>query len=346
MPIIKVSQGHLTWPFLRQTPGSSGKWGNYAFVFNQDIKECDAWVVIGDILDYKETTMCPSNRTLLINEEPPTMRGYPEKYLSQFAIVATCGGSNFRHPGVKEVFPLQAWYIGVKQGELHVPHKNDAIRFTYDDLKVLEPPPKSKLLSVIYSDKKFTGGHIERHKFVHELKKHFGDSLDIFGRGFQFVSDKWDAIADYQYHLAIENSCFPHYWTEKLADAFLGWSFPIYYGCPNITEYFDPNSFATVDIASPKQSIQTIEQLIEEGRWNKSLPYLAEARRKVLDEYNLFPMIIKLLDLPKTSEKRVRVEVKSLSATLGVTRTMLRRSRAKLQFGLGITRLFSFLRKI
>jgi hypothetical protein len=346
MSIIKISYHHPTWPLLRQTPGCSGKWGNYTFLINQEVGECDAWVVIGDLLNHREHAKCPTNRTLLINEEPPTMRGFPEKYLSQFATIATCGGSNFSHAGVKEVFPLQAWYIGINQRELHAPNKKNAVRLTYDDFKTLEPPQKKKLLSVIYSDKRLTDGHIKRHKFVQALKDHFGDSLEIFGRGFQFVADKWDAIANYEYHIVIENSYFPHYWTEKLADAFLGWSYPIYYGCPNIADYFDPNSFAAIDIASPQEAIQKIEGVIHLETRNSRLTEIAESRRRILDEYNLFPMIIKLLDLPAKSEAKEEVKLKSLAVTVGRARMILLKTRAKLQFGLGITRLLPFLRKI
>lgn len=106
----------------------------------------------------------------------------------------------------------------------YAPSEKDAVTLNYDDLKGLKTPTKTKLLSVIISDKSFTEGHLKRHDFLQAIKKHFGDQLDIFGRGFNYVNDKWDAIADYKYHVAIENSQYPHYWTEKLADAFLGWS--------------------------------------------------------------------------------------------------------------------------
>jgi hypothetical protein len=346
MRIIKISQKHPTWPFIRQTPDSSGVWGGYRFVFDDHLDEADAWVVIGDLPHYKGVTTCPPQKILLINEEPPTMREFPKKYILQFPVVATCSGYNFDHPGIKEIFPLQPWYIGVNQKSLHAPDEANAIRFTYDDLKALEPPRKTKLLSVVYSDKTFTAGHIKRHEFVHALKANFGDSLDIFGRGFNFVEDKWEAIADYEYHIAIENSSFPHYWTEKLADAFLGWSYPIYYGCPNITDYFDQNSFASIDLESPRKAILIIEQILKERPWRKSLPFLAESRRRVLDEYNLFPMIIKLLNLAGKEEAKEKVELKSLAAAVGRTCTMLRTVRGKLQFGLGISRFFPFLRRI
>jgi hypothetical protein len=343
---IKISQQHPTWPFIRQTPNSSGVWGDYRFVFDDDLKECDAWVIIGDILHHREVTKCPPHRILLINEEPPTMRNLPVKYLSQFPFVATCGGFNFNYPGIKEIFPLQPWYIGVNQRALHAPADINAVRFTYDDLKALQPPKKTKLLSVIISDKAFTEGHVRRLDFVRALKTHFSDRLDIFGRGFNYVADKWDAIADYKYHIAIENSVFPHYWTEKLADAFLGWSYPIYYGCPNIDEYFDFGSLTTIDISSPGKAVETIEEIIRLKKWKNSIADLAEARRRVLDEYNMFPMIIRLLGLTGRSEEKKAVTIKSLSSTVGRTRTLLRNIGLKFKFGLGITRLFPFLRRI
>ena len=346
MSIIKVSYSHPTWPTLRQTPGSAGIWGNHKFIFNQDIDECDAWVVINDLRKQRESTKCPPSRTLFVNEEPPTMKDYPDNFLSQFAVVATCGGYHWKHHAVREIFPLQAWYIGIDQRELHVPITKNSVRFTYDDFKTLLPPIKKKLLSIIYSDKLFTEGHIRRHEFVVALKAHFGDEFDIFGRGFRYVSDKWDAIADYKYHIVIENSSLPHYWTEKLADAFLGWSLPIYYGCPNINDYFSPDSFVSIDIESPRLSILKIEQIMKENLWKKNLPHIAEARRRILDEYNLFPMLIKLLDLPEKSEARETVSLKSRTVSVGQVRTMLQRTRTRLQFGLGITRIFPFLRKI
>ena len=137
MPVIKISYCHPTWPTLRQTPGSLGKWGNYIFILNQDIGECDAWVVINDLLNHKESTKCPPNRTLFANEEPPTMKDSPEKFLSQFAIVATCGGYHWKHHDIREVFPLLTWYVGIDQQELHVPTKKNSVRFTYDDFKKL-----------------------------------------------------------------------------------------------------------------------------------------------------------------------------------------------------------------
>jgi hypothetical protein len=344
VPVIKISQQHLTWPFLRQTPEGSGIWAGYKFVFDKDVEECDAWVVIGDLRHNQEQTYCPPHRVLLVNEEPPTMRSYPDAFLAQFATIATCGGHNFDHPGVVETFPLQPWYLGVNLQSLHVPSKESAVRFNYDNLKALKSPKKTKLLSVMCTDKSFTAGHKKRVEFVRLLKAHFGDQIEVFGRGFQFISDKWEAIRDYEYHIAIENSCFPHYWTEKLADAFLGWAYPIYYGCPNIADYFDVNSLTTIDIESPEEAICKIEEVI--NRRPRRMDAIGEARRRILDEYNMFPMFIRLLNLPPEPERRELVTLRSMAQIVGYTRTFLKKACTKVQFGLGITQIFPWLRRI
>ena len=52
------------------------------------------------------------------------------------------------------------------------------------------------------------------------------------------------------------------YWTEKLGDAFLGFALPIYYGCPNIFDYFSADSLRIIDADNFDQSIAVLEELI------------------------------------------------------------------------------------
>jgi len=40
------------------------------------------------------------------------------------------------------------------------------------------------------------------------------------------MNDKAAALDPYQYHIAIENHVFTHHMTEKLPDAFLGYTLP------------------------------------------------------------------------------------------------------------------------
>jgi hypothetical protein len=52
---------------------------------------------------------------------------------------------------------------------------------------------------------------------------------------------------NYQYHIAIENSSYDNYFTEKLMDCFITKTIPIYLGCPNIDKFFNINGIICVD---------------------------------------------------------------------------------------------------
>ena len=53
---------------------------------------------------------------------------------------------------------------------------------------------------------------------------HAFPEADWYGRGMCAIDEKANALFPYQYHLCIENHLAKHHWTEKLADAFLGWT--------------------------------------------------------------------------------------------------------------------------
>lgn len=47
------------------------------------------------------------------------------------------------------------------------------------------------------------------------------------------------------FHICIENTLHENYFTEKIMDAFLFRTVPIYYGCPNIGKFFDKEGIIT-----------------------------------------------------------------------------------------------------
>ena len=52
-------------------------------------------------------------------------------------------------------------------------------------------------------------------------------------------SAKRDALAGVMFHVAIENVSQERYFTEKILDCFLTRVVPVYWGCPNLGDYFD-----------------------------------------------------------------------------------------------------------
>ena len=85
------------------------------------------------------------------------------------------------------------------------------------------------------------------------------------------IEQKADALDPYRYHLAVENYIGPHYWTEKLADAFLGYTLPFYCGAPNAADYFPEESFIPIDINNFDGALETIRRAIADKEYEKTV---------------------------------------------------------------------------
>ena len=108
------------------------------------------------------------------------------------------------------------------------------------DRKVHE---KTKLVSMIASNKRMCEGHVRRLQFVDK----FRDKLDFYGRGFNEISCKEDGLRDYMFSVGIENAVYDTYFTEKLTDCFACGTIPIFYGCKGVTEYFNEDGIIFLD---------------------------------------------------------------------------------------------------
>jgi FkbM family methyltransferase len=167
------------------------------------------------------------------------------------------------------------------------------VPMTFEDFEGHEPL-KTKLVSVVSSDKAFTAEHRARLAFVAKLKDALGDQVDVFGRGIVGFADKRDVLDSYRYHIALENCAIADYWTEKLADPYLTLTYPIYHGCPNITDYFPDEALRTINIYEPDDAIETIREVIGSNLAERNRQHLVEARRRVMHEYNVFGLLAKV----------------------------------------------------
>ena len=97
---------------------------------------------------------------------------------------------------------------------------------------------KSKLISIIVSDKIQTFGHKLRHSTIDVLKKNKYD-ISIFGKGYNPIEYKLEALKDFAFSIVIENSKMDYYFSEKIIDLFITGTIPIYWGCPSIGDFFN-----------------------------------------------------------------------------------------------------------
>jgi hypothetical protein len=94
--------------------------------------------------------------------------------------------------------------------------------------------PKTELVSIIASVKRSATGHQLRH----EVTRYY-PLVHAYGNAYQPVPFKSEALAQYRYSVAIENSQVDTMFTEKIIDCFLTGTIPIYWGTRKIAEHFN-----------------------------------------------------------------------------------------------------------
>ena len=256
-------------------------WGDCLFCTDAAMTDYD-WVLVydefprtpvGTIKNETEPLLCPPDQTILITVEPPSIKIYSRAYTSQFGTVLTTHSiRDLPHPGHTLGRGCLEWlYIKPMQEIL------DQKEF-----------PKTKMLSTICSAKQHTH---TMHKKRYDLTRYLADrlpELDWFGHGIREIENKTVAMDDYKYHLCVENHLEPHHWTEKLSDAFVAMTLPFYAGDPLATECFPQESFIPIPLDNPQKALEIIRKAMEDGEYEKRLPAIREARRLVLEKYNMF----------------------------------------------------------
>jgi hypothetical protein len=98
-----------------------------------------------------------------------------------------------------------------------------------------------------------TPDHVVRYNIYNNLADRYGTHELILNDNFEYVcymsppkiENKIELLADSKFSICVENGQFNNYFTEKIIDAFLTKNIPLYRGCPNITDYFNPDGILT-----------------------------------------------------------------------------------------------------
>lgn len=281
------SEKEVTW--LRQFPGNQPRWGNCEFIFDPSASDYDWLVVYNDLPKSgpEESLACSSRHTLLVTTEPSSIKSYGRAFTAQFGFVLT-SQPEWALPHPQRIFsqPALQWFYG----------RNEQGCISYDRMVAAPPSGKTLDISTVCSNKRQRHTlHNQRYEFVQQLKKHLPE-LEVFGHGVRPMADKAEALDAYRYHVAIENFNGIHHWTEKLADPFLAATLPFYSGCPNAGDYFPKESFIPIDIRDPEGAAAIIRQAIRDNEYEKRLPCILEARRLVLENYNLFAVLAREIE--------------------------------------------------
>lgn len=100
--------------------------------------------------------------------------------------------------------------------------------------------------SFLTSSKTQTTGHSLRHTILQHLPNMIRNVMPIVKhRSPPRLPDKSVMLKPFQFSIIVENVQDTNWFTEKLIDCLVCRTIPIYWGCPNINEYFNMDSIFT-----------------------------------------------------------------------------------------------------
>jgi hypothetical protein len=185
----------------------------------------------------------------------------------------------------------------------------NAVKYTYgttwispDDFGYVDVTKKLFRMTSITGDKLMTAGHRFRHRIYYDQAR-IQSIPTIFYRSDKSrlptigaadnnpclpaaLSSKIQLFREEQYSLVIENSRQQNYFTEKLCDCLITKTIPVYYGCPNIADYFDTTGWVILEKDSADELVGKLEQQLTPDHYERCLPVIEknfETTRRYID---------------------------------------------------------------
>ena len=128
-------------------------------------------------------------------------------------------------------------------------------------------------------------GHVLRNLVAKKLipKINYSDKIELYGyRANNPVDIKSDGCNDFMFQIAIENGRLKNYFTDKILDCFITGTIPIYWGCPNIGDFFDERGIITFN--TPDELKEILESLTKE-KYSSMLEYAKINFEKTRDNH-------------------------------------------------------------
>ncbi|MFS4483047.1 glycosyltransferase family 10 domain-containing protein [Hyunsoonleella sp. 2307UL5-6] len=273
--LVKICRYYSYPDIKRQTPKQSFKWEDITFT-EDNIDTCDFLV----ILDYPKTDISIKvnpNNILHLCLEPANEVSKYRQYANKKASVIY----NQINQGGKYVLeqPALPWHLDKD----------------YDFFKQLQAKDLKKEDKIVWvtSNQRTSIQHNKRMDFLESISD--VPQVYLFGRGIKPIENKWDVMKTSKYAIAYENFKSDYYWTEKIADCFLSYTVPLYFGCNNIDDYFPSEAIIQID-PKDKHIKQFLKETVVSKVYNTKLEALKEARELVLDRYQLFPFLSKKIN--------------------------------------------------
>lgn len=129
--------------------------------------------------------------------------------------------------------------------------------------------PKTKLCSMLIGSKMSTRGHTIRHEIADMIERQ-GYPVDFYGVRGQPVGygqeTKLQVLSDYAFSIVTETCREDNLFTEWLLDCFALGTIPIFWGCPNLHEFFPDDGYYDFETLDELRSALTCIQEFDYAR--------------------------------------------------------------------------------
>jgi hypothetical protein len=287
----------------QHTPEGKQQWGNVLFTADP-IPDADYIIILNSPPQDMKVNVSPDRLWCGIGEPGISHYRYLHNNRKEYSRVYGCdeqAAQNFKNY-ILSIPILDRWKVNRSYDFLN---NSDNI------------PEKINNLSWITSNK---GKHRRRKglkyrlDFLERIMKSNVD-FDLYGKGFQFVEDKWDAIAPYRYTIAFENHISNHYWSEKLTDILVCETMPIYIGSKKITQYFPEDCMVIIN-PDDKYVFERINDIIHSDLREQNLAAIKTAKDLVLNKYNMLKFFSDEIEKHAASiipAKKTEIKIKHVS---------------------------------
>jgi len=251
-----------------------------------------------------------------------------------YVIINRPNPNEYYNPFRTIIFHMEPWCYyenqkwGVKTwGEWAIPDENKFLQVrshtnyinncmwqlsrSYNDFTnnpIIKNEEYGNIISTICSSKYFDPGHIKRIDFLKYIEEQsdLNVQLHIYNNDNNHnfksyigtanaLTDKDKGIIPYKYYFMCENNIEYNFITEKIWEPLLAESLVFYWGCPNISDYINPLAYVELDMNDFEKSFNIIKNAITNNLWEERLPIIKEEKQKVLNYYNFFPTLERIL---------------------------------------------------
>lgn len=230
-----------------------------------------------------------------VASEPPEIRRYNTRILSQYrAVLAPQFAYLSNLPNYAPLASVAPWWVGTNAGgDNHYESVTNSVPLQRSDLEKTAANG-TEVVTAIVSEKAKTPMQQQRLRLVDFLSRRL-PQFEAYGGITAPIEDKSEVLRRSGYHVAIENSIHPGYWTEKLADPILMDNVTFYGGHANTWDFLDKASVLPVNPWDPEGTYRTISEALHEKVWESSSEARIANKRTLLEERSFHRALSKFL---------------------------------------------------